>query len=143
MKKYIKYFDYFGVNVHFLYQSEYKYHSVTGGLLFIFFILLTITYIACNLKPFLTRKNMTLIFYDKKIETTDEIDFENYTSRFALRTFQNEPFNSFYTMFLSGRFSGLVRNWSFPEMKGTNSNFRGSPQSLISSKIVSNRRFFL
>ena len=83
MKKYIKYFDYFGVNVHFLYQSEYKYHSVTGGLLFIFFILLTITYIACNLKPFLTRKNMTLIFYDKKIETTDEIDFENYTSRFA------------------------------------------------------------
>lgn len=83
MRKILTHFDYFGVELHFLYDSSYKYHSSTGGIVFILFFILSITYIACNISSLLNRQSMSLIFYDKKIEVTDEIDLENFTSRFA------------------------------------------------------------
>ncbi len=83
MNNFLKKFDYFGVEIYFLYDSKIKYYSSTGGFIFIIFVLISLIYVGCNIKPFVTRKNMTLIFYDKKIEQTDIIDFENYTSRFS------------------------------------------------------------
>ena len=83
MQHSFKKFDYFGVELNFLYDSKTQYYSSTGGIIFILFFLVSITYILCNIEPFIHRKNMTLIFYDKKIEQTDEIDLENFTSRFA------------------------------------------------------------
>ena len=83
MKESLKQFDYLGVELHFLYNNKEQYHSITGGIIFLSFFLLSIIYIACNITPFVSRKNMTLIFYDKEIAHTDEIDFENFTSRFA------------------------------------------------------------
>ena len=83
MNNFLKKFDYFGVEIYFLYDSKIKYYSSTGGFIFIIFVLISLIYVGCNIKPFVTRQNMTLIFYDKKIEQTDNIDFENYTSRFS------------------------------------------------------------
>lgn len=83
MNNFLKKFDYFGVEIFFLYDSKIKYYSSTGGFIFLIFFFISLIYVGCNIKPFVTRKNMTLIFYDKKIEQTDIIDFENYTSRFS------------------------------------------------------------
>ena len=83
LKKLIKQFDYFGIEIHFLYQSKRKYYSTTGGLIFLIFLAISIIYIGCSISPLLSRKNMTVIFYDSKIEQTDQINFDNYTSRFS------------------------------------------------------------
>lgn len=79
----LKKFDYFGVEVHFLYESRVKYYSSTGGVIFIIFLVLSLIYVGCNIRPLVNRENMNLIFYDSKLEKTDEIDFENFTSRFG------------------------------------------------------------
>lgn len=83
LKKLIKQFDYFGIEIHFLYQLKRKYYSTTGGLIFLIFLAISIIYIGCSISPLLSRKNMTVIFYDSKIEQTDQINFDNYTSRFS------------------------------------------------------------
>lgn len=83
MKQLIKKFDYFGIEIHFLYQSQNKYYSTTGGLIFILFLVIALIYIGCNIPPLLFRSNMTVIFYDSKIDQTDQINFQNLTSQFS------------------------------------------------------------
>ena len=85
MNNLLKKFDYFGVELHFLYESKIKYYSSTGGVIFILFLILSLVYVGCNISSFVNRENMTLIFYDSKLEKTDEIDFENFTSRFGYK----------------------------------------------------------
>ena len=74
LKRILKKFDYFGIELHFMYDTKEQYYSSTGGFIFLLFSVVSITYIACNVESFINRKNMTLIFYDKKIEQTDEIN---------------------------------------------------------------------
>lgn len=83
LKRILKKFDYFGIELHFMYDTKEQYYSSTGGFIFLLFSVVSITYIACNVESFINRKNMTLIFYDKKIEQTDEINLANFTTQFG------------------------------------------------------------
>jgi hypothetical protein len=79
-KKIFKHFDYFGVNLTFHYKGVDKYRSSTGGLIFLFFIVLAIVYIIIMLPSFLKKKNMKLIFYEKTVDKTDNFSLVNYSS---------------------------------------------------------------
>ena len=83
LTKLIKKCDYFGVQFNFHYKTHSKFHTVTGGFIFIIFILVGITYIALNIQSFLKRQNMHLIYYTKKNAQTDLIKFENYSIAYA------------------------------------------------------------
>ena len=82
-KKIFKHFDYFGVNLTFHYKGVDKYRSSTGGLIFLFFIVLAIVYIIIMLPSFLKKKNMKLIFYEKTVDKTDNFSLVNYSSNMS------------------------------------------------------------
>ena len=83
IKEFLKKFDYFGVNINFHYKSQDKYKSVTGGIIFILFIIFILTYISFYIKNFIMRKNMSIIYYNNNINKTDIINFYNYSINFA------------------------------------------------------------
>ena len=79
----IKQFDYFGVQFFFHYKDYKKYQSLIGGVSFIIYILIGMIYISINLNGFINRKNYNIIFYDKQIDKTHQIQFSNYSSIFS------------------------------------------------------------
>ena len=79
----IKQFDYFGVQFFFHYKDYKKYQSLIGGISFIIYLLIGIIYISINLNGFINRKNYNIIFYDKQIDKTHQIQFSNYSSIFS------------------------------------------------------------
>ena len=83
IKKVLKSFDYFGVQFNFHYKSREKYHSATGGVIFLGFVILTITYISINMVSFLQRENFSIIYYTTRLSKTDEISFFNYSTNYA------------------------------------------------------------
>ena len=83
VKRFFKSFDYFGVQFNFHYKSREKYHSATGGLIFLCFIVLTLTYISLNIIAFIQRKNCSIIYYTTRLSETDEISFFNYSTNYA------------------------------------------------------------
>ena len=83
LTKLIKKCDYFGVQFNFHYKTHSKFHTVTGGCIFITFILIGVTYTALNIKSFIKRENMNLIYYSKKNEHTEFIKFDNYSTAYA------------------------------------------------------------
>ena len=83
IKKVLKSFDYFGVQFNFHYKSREKYHSATGGVIFLGFVILTITYISINIVSFLQRENFSIIYYTTRLSKTDEISFFNYSTNYA------------------------------------------------------------
>lgn len=83
IKKILKSFDYFGVQFNFHYKSREKYHSATGGAIFLGFIILTITYLSINIVSFLHRQNFSIIYYTTRLSKTDEISFFNYSTNYA------------------------------------------------------------
>ena len=104
-KNFFKHFDYFGVNLTFHYKGVDKYRSNTGGLIFLFFILIALIYIFVMLPSFLKRKNMTLIFYEKTIDKTDNFSLVNYSSNmsflFSCENIKNELLLSYFTIEIS------------------------------------------
>ena len=101
-KNFFKHFDYFGVNLTFHYKGVDKYRSNTGGLIFLFFILIALIYIFVMLPSFLKRKNMTLIFYEKTVDKTDNFSLVNYSSNmsflFSCENINNELLLSYFTI---------------------------------------------
>ena len=83
IRKLLKKFDFFGVQFGFHYKSKSKFHTVTGGLFFIIFVIIAITYISLNIKSFIIRQNISLIYYNKQLDITDKITFENYSIAYA------------------------------------------------------------
>ena len=79
----IRKFDYFGVQFFFHYKDYKKYQSVIGGLTFVIYLLIGIIYISINMNGFINRKNLNIIFYDKQIDITNQIQFSNYSSIFS------------------------------------------------------------
>lgn len=79
----LKRFDFFGVRFNFYYKSKEKFHSATGGIIFICFALIVVITIIIRLVPFINRKSMSIIYYTSKLPTTEEISFKNYSSSFA------------------------------------------------------------
>ena len=75
----IKKCDYFGVSFNFHYKSKEKFSSVTGGLVFLLFLSIAMTYIIINLISLLKRENMAIISYKTITPSTDKINFKNYS----------------------------------------------------------------
>ncbi len=75
----IKNCDYFGISFNFHYKSKEKFQSVTGGIVFLLFLSIAITYVIINLISLLKRENMEIISYKTITPSTDEINFKNYS----------------------------------------------------------------
>ena len=76
-------FDYFGVVFNFNYLSQEKYRSATGGISFIIFSLLAITYGIITAVPLLKRENMSIIYYTMQTFETDAMNFKKFSTNFA------------------------------------------------------------
>ena len=75
--------DYFGVKFNFHYKSNYNYRSITGGFIFIIFILFSLVYILLQGINFVKRNNMSLVYNDMQIDETKEISFKNFSNTFS------------------------------------------------------------
>ena len=85
IKKYVKQCDYFGVRLTFNYQSEKKYKSVWGGILFLLFILLSIIYSIISIIQFIIERPITAIYFKKKIPKTDVFNLSEYKTGIAFK----------------------------------------------------------
>ena len=83
VKNIIKKFDYFAVNLNFRYKSKDKYHTLTGGITFIIYILFIMSFVFFNLSSFIRRKNMNIISLNMKLHETDKINLANTKFSFA------------------------------------------------------------
>ena len=79
----IKSFDYFGVYYTFHYNHEEKFRSFVGGLIFLVYLLLSLLFILLNFDGFISRKNISLIYYDRRIATPYFLNFKNYSNNLA------------------------------------------------------------
>ena len=77
--------DYFGVTFNFHYKTKEKFRTITGGMAFILFILLSLMYVLINLISLLKRENMSIISHKIQIPSTDKINFQNYSLMHAFR----------------------------------------------------------
>ena len=79
IKSLIKKCDYFGIQFNFHYKTKEKYHTFTGGVVFIIFIMISISFIFINLVSLIKRENMTIISYKMQTQRTYPINFNNYS----------------------------------------------------------------
>ena len=79
LKIFLKKIDHFGFQFNFQYESHDKYHTVTGGIVFLIFILISLVYTIISLINLISRKNISIIYYKMQIPSTDTINFDNYT----------------------------------------------------------------
>ena len=83
IKSCLIFMDYFGVKFNFHYKSNYNYRSITGGFIFIIFILFSLVYILLQGINFVKRNNMSLVYNDMQIDETKEISFKNFSNTFS------------------------------------------------------------
>ena len=77
--------DYFGITFNFHYKTKEKFRTITGGMAFILFILISLMYVLINLISLLKRENMSIISHKIQIPSTDKINFQNYSLMHAFR----------------------------------------------------------
>ena len=83
LKKFFKNFDYFGVEFNFHYKSKDKYHSLTGGVAFLIYLIISIVYILFSFVSFIKRENLSVIYYDILTDEAKTINFKQYSLSFA------------------------------------------------------------
>ena len=81
---FFKSLDYFGVQINFNFKSAKKYTSASGGLIFLIYVIVCVSYITINFIDFIEKKHKTVIYYDKELFKTDEINFHEYNNTFAI-----------------------------------------------------------
>lgn len=84
MNKFFKQLDYFGVQFNFSYKSRDKYRTAIGGIFFLLFLAIAVSYSIINLIPLIKRDKMSVIYYSMGMSHTDEINFKNYSSNFGV-----------------------------------------------------------
>ena len=84
IKIFIKNLDFFGVYYTFHYKENDRFHSVTGGIIFLIYIIFILIYMYINSINFIQKKNMSLIYYDRRIDRPYYISFKNYSNNFAI-----------------------------------------------------------
>lgn len=75
----IKKFDYIGKTFNFRYKSYENYRSLTGGILFIFFLILTLIFSIINLNYLFHRQNKSINNFNTIISPTDTLNFLNHS----------------------------------------------------------------
>ena len=68
LERVLRTFDVFGESFTFRYYDEDKHASKLGGVVFIVFILITISYLIYNLIPFFKKENFTLQYYTMNLK---------------------------------------------------------------------------
>jgi hypothetical protein len=89
--KMLKNLDYFGVQLNFQYKDQQKYRSIFGGVVFILFFGFSLTYMLINFQNFIDRKIMNLVYNEGFKEYAPEINFDNYTIKFAVGLDVGDP----------------------------------------------------
>jgi len=84
IKTLIKNLDFFGVYYTFHYKENDRFQSVTGGIIFLIYIFFISIYMYVNSLNFIQKKNMSLIYYDRRIDKPYYISFKNYSNNFAI-----------------------------------------------------------
>lgn len=84
LKNFFKNFDYFGVVFTFKYKSQEKYRTATGGICFLIFLGVALTYGLIIGIPIVRRKKMTVIDYIMQIPGTEVLNFKEYGSSIAV-----------------------------------------------------------
>jgi hypothetical protein len=99
MRTFFSSIDYFAVTFNFRIGKNDKYGAMTGGLLFILYIVIAITYILLTGLDFLSGKNIDLSFIERSVYPPPEMQIDNMNFSVALRlTFDNDTdiFDSTY-----------------------------------------------
>ena len=81
--KFLKNIDQFGVPFSFKYNSEEKYTTCLGGIIFLIFCIVSVSYFIINLIPFFRKDNFTLQFYTMNLQKTEEIKLKESKTAFA------------------------------------------------------------
>ena len=87
---FFKSLDYFGAQINFNFKNEKKYTSFSGGLIFVIYVILCVSYVTINFIYFLQKKHKTVIYYDKELFKTDDIYFHKYNTSFAINMICND-----------------------------------------------------
>ena len=77
--------DYFGVGINFNYKSDKKYKSIIGGIIFIIFIIISITYSIISVYQFFMNRPLTVTYYKKELSKTDIYSFSQLRTGLAFK----------------------------------------------------------
>ena len=83
IKKAIRWFDFFGESFTFRYKDEDKHSTLLGGIIFIIFFTIFISYFIYNFIPFIKRENFTLQYYTMNLNNTEHMLLAEPPTAFA------------------------------------------------------------
>ena len=83
IKKILKSFDFFGVDITFHYQGRERYNTPFGGIIFIIFIFICLGYFLFNLKGFINKDYYSLFIYNEHLNSVENISLKNYSYDFS------------------------------------------------------------
>ena len=90
-KSFLKNLDYFAVTFDFRVDRKPKYGSITGGLWFIIFFFIAISYSILRLKDYLSWQDTKIQFIEKALDPGPALNFKNLNFSYAVRvTFDND-----------------------------------------------------
>ena len=84
MERVLRSFDFFGESFTFRYYDEDKHASQLGGVVFIVFMLIAISYLIYNLIPFAKKENFTLQYYTMNLNNTEAIQLAEAPTALAI-----------------------------------------------------------
>ena len=84
MERVLRSFDFFGESFTFRYYDEDKLASKLGGVVFIVFMLIAISYLIYNLIPFAKKENFTLQYYTMNLNNTEAIQLAEAPTALAI-----------------------------------------------------------
>ena len=83
IKKILKYFDFFGVDITFHYQGRERYNTPFGGIIFIIFMLISLGYFLFHLKGFINKDYYSLFLLNEQLNSSENISLKNYSYDFS------------------------------------------------------------
>jgi len=84
LERALRSFDFFGESFTFRYYDEDKHASKLGGVVFIVFMLIAISYLIYNLIPFAKKENFTLQYYTMNLNNTEAIQLAEAPTALAI-----------------------------------------------------------
>ena len=93
IKKFIKFFDYFGGTISFQINDEYEYKSIIGGICSIIFFFISLSFISYSIFEFLNLQNLSFIYSNKIVYSGPSLNLKDlkFTLSFGLDISSNSP----------------------------------------------------
>ena len=79
MNDFLKSLDFFGIALSFHFKTKEKYVSNTGGIVFLIYIVLSLSFVIINFFDLIKRNSKSIISYKMQTPSTDTINFNNYS----------------------------------------------------------------